>query len=165
MKQILVDLNRCLACKSCEIACAVAHSESKNLIGAVLQENKPKQRIYVESGQGVSFPLQCRQCDDARCVRACMSGAMYKDASSGLVSNNPDKCVGCWMCVMVCPFGSITRDKADKKALKCDRCADLDIPACVQACPTKAIKFAEVDDFSKNARKQYLTNFQFSEEG
>lgn len=165
MKQILVNIAKCLACKSCEIACAVAHSESGDLVGAILQEKKPKQRVYVEAGQGLSFPLQCRQCEEARCVQACMSGAMYKDDSTGLVLNNPDRCVGCWMCVMVCPFGSITQDRINKKALKCDRCSGLESPACVQACPTRAIKFTDVDNYSKNARKHYLTNFQFSEEG
>ncbi len=165
MKQILVDVNKCLACKSCEIACAVIHSESNNLFGAVLQEKKPKQRVYVEAGEGISFPLQCRQCEEARCVQACMSGAMYRDAESGLVWNDPDRCVGCWMCVMVCPFGAILQDKEQKVAVKCDRCVDIQIPACVQACPTKAIKFTEIDDFSKKVRKHYLTNFQFAEEG
>jgi len=164
LKQILVDINKCLACKSCEIACAVTHSGSKDLYGAVLQERKPKQRVYVEAGDGLSFPLQCRQCEEPRCVQACMSGAMFRDTESGLVQNNSDKCVGCWMCVMVCPFGAIIQDTEEKKAIKCDRCMELEVPACVQACPTKAIKFTQIDDYSRAARKQYLTNFQISEE-
>lgn len=165
MKQILIDLKKCLACKSCEINCAITHSESADIFGAFLEAKKPRQRIHVEAGEGVSFPLQCRQCEDPKCVRACMSGAMYRDVLSGLVTNNPDRCVGCWMCVMVCPFGAITRDVEEKIAVKCDRCAGLEQPACVLACPTRAIKFADIDDFSKNIRKQYLTNFQLSEEG
>lgn len=165
MMQILVDVNKCLACKTCEIACAVVHSESKNIFGAVLQDKKPRQRVHVEAGEGLSFPLQCRQCEEARCVQACMSGAMYRDEETGLVSNNPDRCVGCWMCVMMCPFGAISQDKTDKIAVKCDRCVDIDIPACVQACPTKAIKFVDADDYSKNVRRQYLANFKISEEG
>ena len=165
LKQILVDVNKCLACKSCEIACAVAHSASRNIIGACLQETRPRQRVNVEAGEGFSFPLQCRQCEEPNCVRACISGAMYKDTQSGLVFNNSEKCVGCWMCVMVCPFGSISLDKEQKKAVKCDRCVDMDVPACVGACPTKAIKFMDIDDFSKKTRKQYLTNFLISEGG
>ncbi|PKM82700.1 MAG: 4Fe-4S ferredoxin [Firmicutes bacterium HGW-Firmicutes-14] len=165
MKQILVDIKKCLACKSCEIACAVTHSESKSLIGAVLQDKKPRQRVYVEAGDGISFPLQCRHCEDPRCVSACMSGAMYTDDQTGLVANNPDKCVGCWMCVMVCPFGAITQDTEQKIAQKCERCVDLEEPACVMACPTKAIKFLDIDVFSKDARLQYLTNFHLKEEG
>lgn len=47
---------------------------------------------------GVTFPLQCRHCEDPRCIQACMSGAMSKDSGSGLVANDPDRCVGCWMC-------------------------------------------------------------------
>jgi len=165
MKEILIDLKKCLSCKSCEIACTVSHSNSGSIFGAVLEEKKSRPRIHVEAGEGASFPLQCRQCEDPKCVQACISGAMSKDTSTGLVVSNPDKCIGCWMCVMVCPFGAIAQDREDKSAVKCDRCAGLEEPACVRACPTRAIKFAEIDEFCKSTRKEYLSNFQFSEEG
>jgi len=159
VKQILVEVDKCLGCKSCEIACVVAHSETGDLIGAFLQNPQPVRRVFVEAGEGFNLPLQCRQCEEPKCVQACMSGAMRKEVS-GLVSNDPDKCVGCWMCVMVCPFGAITRDVTNKLAAKCDRCAGLDQPACVRACPTEAIQFLDVDDFCKSGRKKYLTNFR-----
>jgi carbon-monoxide dehydrogenase iron sulfur subunit len=165
MKQILIDVKKCVACKSCEISCAVIHSDSKNLFGAVMQEKKPIQRVFVEAGQGMSFPLQCRHCEDPKCVQACMSGAMYVDKDTGLVTNVQERCVGCWMCVMMCPFGSITQDRAQKIAVKCDRCVDIDFPFCVTACPTKAISFSDIDEFSRNTRKEYLANFLLPEEG
>lgn len=57
------------------------------------------------------------------------------------------KCVGCWMCVMACPYGVIKRRKEDRVALKCDQCLELDEPACVAACPTAALYFCEKDEF------------------
>jgi len=55
------------------------------------------------------------------------------------------------MCVLACPFGVISEDR--KKVVKCDRCPDREIPACVEACPTKALTFEEVKDFSATKRE------------
>ena len=53
------------------------------------------------------------------------------------------------MCVMVCPFGAIVMDIEEKNALKCDMCPDRDTPACVEACPTKALFTGKEEDFKK----------------
>ncbi|MBI4787716.1 MAG: 4Fe-4S binding protein [Chloroflexi bacterium] len=53
------------------------------------------------------------------------------------------RCVGCWMCVMVCPFDAIQRDLEIQVARKCDLCPDREIPACVTVCPTEALMLAE----------------------
>lgn len=154
MKQILVRAENCLGCKSCELACVVAHSGSKDLMGAVFEPELPVKRVFVEGNGEVNFPFQCRQCSDTPCVHACMSGAMQVDPSTGLVQVETDKCVGCWMCVMVCPFGAISQGLIPHKAVKCDRCRELDYnPACVAACPTKALQFVEVGAFAQNGRK------------
>ena len=54
---------------------------------------------------------------------------------------DPEKCVGCWMCIMVCPIGAIYRDSEDKAAVKCDLCEGKEIPACVLSCPTNALLY------------------------
>ncbi|MGB9792953.1 MAG: 4Fe-4S dicluster domain-containing protein, partial [Thermacetogeniaceae bacterium] len=110
MKQVLVDIKKCLGCRSCELACAVQHSASRNLYQAIQESPPPRRRIFVESVGEKSFPLNCRHCDDAPCAAVCTTGAMKKDPATGVVANNPEKCVGCWMCVMACPFGAITSD-------------------------------------------------------
>ena len=61
---------------------------------------------------------------------------------------------------MACPFGAIVQDRRKQIALKCDRCPDREIPACVASCPTKAISLQEVPSFAKEKRKAYLANFQ-----
>ncbi len=78
-----------------------------------------------------------------------MSGAMYKDKKTGETKHDKDKCVGCWMCIMSCPFGVLTRQKQDKIVVKCDLCADRDVPACVEACPTGALLFGTLKEFEK----------------
>jgi carbon-monoxide dehydrogenase iron sulfur subunit len=150
MKRIFCQIDKCLACRSCEIACAVVHSTSKDLVKAVCETPAPSRFIQVEAVDRNgnlnplrSIALQCRQCEEPACVKACISGGMYKDEKSDTIVNNPEKCVACWSCVMVCPFGVIIRHEGLHKAMKCDQCPDLEIPACVKACPTKALQYTE----------------------
>ncbi|AFM39334.1 Fe-S-cluster-containing hydrogenase subunit [Desulfosporosinus acidiphilus SJ4] len=157
MRQILARSERCLGCKSCELACAVAHSSSKTLFQALAEPQLPQRRIFVESNGEQNFPLQCRQCLDSPCVHACICGAMHIDLKTGLIQVDSQKCVGCMMCVMVCPYGVIAEIHSARQAAKCDRCLDLDYnPACVSACPTGALEFTEVQDFTHNSRKAFL---------
>jgi len=154
MKRVFVDLDKCLGCHSCMIACAVEHSSTKDLFTAVYEKPLPRARIEVKAGkEGSNFPLQCRHCEEPYCVDACIAGAIRKDVKTGLVLADEEKCVGCWMCVMVCPFGvirpSLLVGKQEKTAVRCDLCQDREIPACVEACPTGALFFGEIEDFKK----------------
>ncbi|NYE56603.1 4Fe-4S dicluster domain-containing protein [Carboxydothermus ferrireducens] len=161
MREILVDLEKCLGCKTCELVCATSHSKTKELYTAISENPRPQRRIFVEANGSTNFPLMCRHCEDAPCVTACMSGALTKDELTGEVVLNSQRCIGCFMCVMVCPFGVIVENQ--HKAAKCDRCAEIGYPQCVLACPTKALSFAEVPVYAKKERKKYLTNFLVKE--
>ncbi len=154
MKEVFVRLNRCMGCKSCEMACAVEHSISKSLFGAVAERPCPVRRVYVEIAEGQKVPLVCRHCEDAPCVAVCRTGAMVQDPFTGTVDRNVESCVGCWMCVMVCPYGVIGRHAEMRSAVKCDRCKDLDIPACVYACPTGTLIYATQREFTEMMRKE-----------
>lgn len=99
------------------------------------------------------FPLRCQQCKDAACIDACKTGATYRDPISGKVLIDSEKCVGCWMCVMVCPFGAVFPDEKTGKALKCDLCEGFESPACVAACPTRALHFEELEEFETEHTK------------
>ncbi len=154
MRRVYCLISRCLGCRSCEIACAVAHSASLCLEEAVLEDPLPRQRMRVETVEKLPFPLQCRHCDEPACVDACITGAITKDPESGLVTSDPAKCVGCWMCVMACPYGVIRRRREDAVALKCDQCRDLEEPACVGACPTGALYFCEREEFEEIVRRE-----------
>jgi carbon-monoxide dehydrogenase iron sulfur subunit len=156
MKEVFIDVERCMGCKSCEIACAVGHSISKDLFGALLEKPVPRKRIHVEKALQFSYPARCMHCSDAACITACPSGAMHRDADTGGVALNEDRCMGCWMCAMVCSFGAISAAPDKKTVLKCDLCksrlAEGKPPACVESCPTKALLFIEPDELSKGKR-------------
>ncbi len=154
MKEILLDAEKCNGCMTCVHACATEHSNSKTIVGALLEGTIS--RIFVQSVDGRPFPLACRHCEDAACVDSCMSGAMKKDPKTGIVTNegHEEKCAGCWMCIMACPYGVIAQDQVNGKAIKCDRCDGKDIPACVASCPNEALIFAEPDVYSDKKRNK-----------
>jgi carbon-monoxide dehydrogenase iron sulfur subunit len=151
-KEIFVRIDRCMGCHSCELACAIEHSASKALFAAITDKPAPRKLLYVEPVKSESVPVLCRHCEDAPCVHACICGAI-SISKEGNVLTDSDKCIGCWTCVMVCPYGVIGRNMEGHKSYRCDRCPDRDVPACVEACPTRALVFQTVEGFSKNMRR------------
>jgi carbon-monoxide dehydrogenase iron sulfur subunit len=102
----------------------VGHSLARRIIKAYKDESpRAEPRLLVEEQGHVSFAVQCRHCDDAPCLDACISGAMHRTAE-GTVLCDDDRCVGCWMCVMVCPYGVIhcrQEEAAKADSAKVDR--------------------------------------------
>ena len=143
MKQLYYDIKKCLGCKSCEIACAIAHSVTGDLFKVFGEESLSLPRKKVLASKGKNYPVSCRHCKDPKCVDACMAAALIYDTEKGMVIHDETRCVGCWMCVMVCPYGAIRPNIKTKIPVACDKCKDKDEPACVKACPTGAIIWQE----------------------
>ena len=154
MKRIFVDYKKCLACKACETACAVQHHPGNNLIGA-LGDRKTQINVRVLGIEHEAFPLSCRHCDPADCLNACPSGALSRDPETCAVLLESTKCKACAMCAMVCTFDAISFKVTHRScygrdvAYKCDLCNDLvkkgGEPACVQACHSGALVYAEYE--------------------
>ena len=152
MKKIYVNEEYCINCHLCEVYCAVAHSESKDILKAYKREKERLvPRLVVEMANPASLPVQCRQCEDPPCVEGCISGALVYNLTANIVTSNPDRCVGCWTCVASCPFGAIHPVCLDglKFTIKCDLCFDLELemPACVAACPNGALIYEEEQEW------------------
>jgi carbon-monoxide dehydrogenase iron sulfur subunit len=147
MKKIYFDRRKCLGCHSCEFVCAVEHSRSKDPLWAHLEEETPIPRRNVRLVEGMCLTLSCRHCEPAPCVEACIAGAMQK--SEGEVRCDTQRCIGCWMCVMVCPFGAAKPGRI--YAIKCDMCSDRKglSYACVEGCPSGALFVASEEEFAK----------------
>lgn len=140
MRRIVAYEEHCIGCRLCEIHCLVQHSRSKKIIKAFRSERDAiVPGVKVEESGYASFALQCRHCDEAPCIEACMTGSMHRDAETGAVLCDADRCVGCWMCIMVCPVGAVARGANRQVASKCDLCLGEETPACVENCPNEAI--------------------------
>jgi NADP-reducing hydrogenase subunit HndC len=155
MRRLFVRPELCTGCMVCELACAVEHSRSKNLLGALMESPPPHPRLYVEADRSspagtLNMPVICYQCDPAPCITACIPQVMHRSSKNGVTNIGGERaCIACSMCVMACPFGVIARAPApDGKfmALKCDLCPDRDVPACIAACPTGALVLMQGDE-------------------
>ncbi len=150
MKRIMAREEMCIGCRLCEVYCIAAHSRYRNDIVKAFKKiyPKPVSRIIVEEQKPISFGLQCRHCDEPACVGACLTGAMAKDPETGIVSNDTSKCIGCWTCLMSCPYGVIIKNEAaGHAASQCDFCIENGMePACVRNCPNEALYIKEAGD-------------------
>jgi len=156
-KTIIVNIERCLGCKSCELACALAHSKSKVLEEALAESPKPKRRVSVEVAGEFAVPIQCRHCEDAPCITVCPTDAIHRREDNGPVLIEQNKCVGCKFCLAACPFGVIDVSRDGKAVSKCDLCIERteigQEPACVSSCPTGALEFGELTEVLMERRR------------
>ena len=144
MLALTFDDRKCIGCGRCEMACSLAHAGARSIPEA-LRGELPPARIHVEDcGSGRYHLLACHHCEEAPCAKGCVAGAIGVDGESGLVLIDTTKCVGCWTCVLECPFGAV--DMRDERhiedhlqALKCDGCQEVGAPMCARFCPTGAI--------------------------
>ena len=138
----LYDTTRCVGCKACQIAC-----KEQNKLGT--GEFFRRVETLTEEGKLVHFSAACNHCENPACVTVCPTGAMYI-AEDGTVQHNDEKCVGCGRCVHHCPYGAPSLNKATGYAQKCGACAQRRreglAPACVAACPTRALAFGPLGE-------------------
>lgn len=153
---IYVDPSRCVGCRSCEIACAVEHSLSKSLYASIFEDPRPKPRTSVVVADSIYVPMRCMHCDPAPCVEACPTGSMHR-TDEGFVISDPSKCIGCRTCLLACPFGHPSYSRAGK-VIKCDHCVDRFRvglpPACVEACPTGALRFGRAEELLMEEKRR-----------
>ncbi|MGE4467236.1 4Fe-4S dicluster domain-containing protein [Sphaerochaeta sp.] len=141
MKRIYVNEQWCLACHLCEYYCAYANSGLHDMVQA-LKDKPLYPRIQVEQKGTVSFAVNCRHCSEPLCLKSCIAGAISQ--KDGLIVIDQDKCVGCYSCIMACPYGALMPSESGVMQ-KCELCATNShgLPVCVQGCPNQAIVYEE----------------------
>ncbi len=149
---VLIDTTKCVGCQQCQLAC----QKSKNLpadpkpraLSAVAPSVVQMMNISTDPAKPEIKPVkrQCMNCLNPACVSACTVGALQKRADGPVVYDS-NRCIGCRYCMYACPFGVPTFEWEKQFSLirKCDSCAErIDqgkLPACVEACPAKALTF------------------------
>jgi len=157
-KVFAVDVSKCNGCYNCQLACKDEHvgndwtpySKPQPEIGQFwmrVKENVggtiPKVRIHY-------IPQMCNHCEKAVCMELCPNSAYYR-RDDGFVILDPEKCVGCGVCLAACPYDAIFKNEELGICQKCTGCAHLldngfTLPRCVEVCPTDALFYGDEQD-------------------
>jgi len=160
---VFADSNKCIGCRTCEVACAISHQEESG--GTLEHASCFSPRLKLVKTVDVSAPIMCRQCDDAPCAQVCPNNAIVRE--DGYIKVIQSRCIGCKTCMIACPYGAMNvvtamasgatghsalfqREVPVSLALKCDLCAHKESgPECMRVCPTGAITLIDANKLEK----------------
>jgi formate dehydrogenase iron-sulfur subunit len=159
-----VELDKCSGCKACVTAChslnGLEESETWRSVG-LLVGGAPSVQQHVTTA--------CHHCVDPGCLSGCPVLAYEKDPLTGIVRHLDDQCIGCQYCIMKCPYEVPQYSSRLGIVRKCDMCyhrlAVGEAPACVQACPSEAIRITVVDQASIRAKFRPVPRQNYSLRG
>ena len=150
-KVLAIDYEKCTGCRICEQVCTVKHE-------GVVNPARSRIKVIKWEQEGRYIPMGCQQCESAPCKAICPVKAISRDESLNRVMVDYDVCIGCRMCVAICPFGGMAFDTLAQKVIKCDFC-DGD-PLCAKFCDVKAVQY--VDASQQGIMKQVAVADKFS---
>ena len=176
-----VDTYRCIGCHTCSVGC----KEENNLPKGIWWN-----RVLTDGGDSVDTPrgvfpdvemshvtVACQHCENPACVKVCPVGATYKDANTGIVRQDYEKCIGCRMCVAACPYTGVRSFNWEEPQYYLDfAIGDSDVPThqkhvvekctmcwhrvakglgpmCVDVCPARARFWGDLDDPESDVSK------------
>jgi len=155
---MVVDVRRCIGCHACEVACK---TENAVLLGTWRGWLKIVQKGHYPTVSYSFLPLLCNNCANPICIRNCPTQATYQ-LEDGIVMQDPHRCIGCKYCIASCPYDVRYLNPVKKYVQKCTWChhrvdAGLE-PACVNACPTRAMVFGDLNDPHSEVSRLLATN-------
>ena len=135
-KSLVIIPSKCTGCLQCELACSYENE-------SIFNPAKSRIKIFDFHDKGRFVPYTCTQCDEAWCMKACPVDAISVDAATGAKIVSDELCVGCKVCTIACPFGTVNYNADTGKVIKCDLCGG--DPECAKACPTEAIVYVDAN--------------------
>ena len=154
LRALKLEPVRCTGCLQCEMACSYEHE-------GVFNPARSRIKVFTFHHEGRFAPYTCTQCADAWCLHACPVDAIVYTADTGAKDVMEARCVGCKMCTIACPFGTVNYNTASGKVIKCDLCGG--DPACAKACPTEAITYVDAEQAGNERMRAWAAQSVHSE--
>ncbi|MAF07445.1 MAG: (Fe-S)-binding protein, partial [Acidiferrobacteraceae bacterium] len=114
-KALLMEADSCTGCHQCEMMCSYGKVGVFNPAKSVIE-------ITIFEGGAANVPSTCSQCEQAWCMVVCPVEAITLNPATGATEIAADRCVGCKVCTIACPFGAINYDPDSGVVSKCDLC-------------------------------------------
>lgn len=99
---MVIDLQKCVGCDSCTVACKAENRTPPGVSYNVVMEEEHGE---FPNTTRTNVPKPCQQCENPPCVQVCPVSATYK-MDDGVVNIDYDRCIGCRYCMIACPYGS-----------------------------------------------------------
>ncbi|MCD8213583.1 MAG: 4Fe-4S dicluster domain-containing protein [Campylobacter sp.] len=151
-KTMVIDIDKCIGCFSCEIACKMENGLDLGVYYNKVLTIGPM-GVFPDISQ-YHLPTICQQCYNPTCVGVCPTGSSFVD-SEGIVKVDKELCIGCKYCIMACPYGARSYNHKQKVVEKCTVCEHLlaigEEPACVKVCCAECRIFGDIDDPNSKA--------------
>lgn len=155
---VVVDYAKCTGCRTCETVCSAYNYKrmvEDEILNGLGNPHDSNIKVY-NYNPDVDIPVVCMMCPDAPCVQSCPvepdpetnQRALYRDEKTLTIKLNPDRCVGCGTCSMVCTAGTIIPNPDSNQPEGICTLCDGD-PQCVKYCPYGALSYLEVDAKSR----------------
>lgn len=158
---LLIDLERCVGCYTCKVACKQENRLSTDVSRNEVFEIGPV-GTYPEL-KGYFLPLTCMHCKNPPCVGVCPTGASYR-REDGIVLINHDDCVLCERCINACPYGARSMSFINHRIESCNLCAhridEGKLPACVSHCIGQALIFGDSSNSQSELSKYINKNME-----
>ena len=151
---IATDLNRCVGCLACSVACKAVNGVPVGSFWNKTLRIGPQNSI--QGSNGASDPdaymyfltVQCQHCKNPECVKVCPTEASHV-LEDGTVQIDKSKCIGCQFCAMACPYNVRYLNEEERVVEKCTLCeqkvAQGELPQCVSQCGGRARFFGDLD--------------------
>ncbi len=136
LRSLQIEPEKCTGCLQCEMACAYQAT-------GLFNPSVSRIKIFPFHEEGRYVPYTCTQCSEAWCLHSCPVEAIVVNEKTGAKDVLEERCVGCKVCTISCPFGTINYLQASGTVYKCDLCQG--DPECVKACPTEALTYVDAD--------------------
>ena len=137
MQGLNIIPEKCTGCMQCELACSWVQT-------GTFQPSRSLIRVHIFDELATYTPYTCVQCEEAWCMTPCPTNAIAINHETGAKVVLDNLCIGCSLCAIACPYGTMFFNPDTHKAYKCDLCGG--DPACAHACPTNAIEVSEVEN-------------------